>query len=437
MALQPLPRMRMARPRMGGTLGQIAPVDLNSPSNVNASADNDAAAQRQQAWNQAAADQYSQMRQGQNQLNVPAIDNDTNRRLLAKAMGYDPNNSPTMGQLHAKFISLPPDVQAGMHQKFNFPFLNDDDSTGEDLIKNSAAQVQKHVDSALGTAVDAFSKGDLGFDGTTTDANGNKTPTNWYVMRSLPNPNDPTGTAGLPPVRVKQPANPAIVQLMQMAINKGYYPDPITGKLASSNNPPTPSDRMSEDQFQQVLNARGQSDDTDKFQQVLNQRAGITNPTGQQAQVAQFPSQYNQPSAPLGDSTTLPSQLTPASTAALAARSSLLGKLGSTSGFTDALDQDDPNSLISNAKDAIGQTYGTDLGNRTKSAYDYVSSFLSGQGTPQGSISPMANVIPQTPLGPTDNSNALQSALYTYRQNQQPQQPNDSGIDLSSVLMGP
>lgn len=431
MALQPLPRMRMARPRMGGTLGQIAPVDLNSPNNVNASADNDAAAQRQQAWNTAAAAQYQQMKQQQSAVDVGNINNEANRQALAKGFGYSPDNAPTFGQLYSQFLSQPKPIQVGMYKKGFAPFLNDDEDSGVKDIQQVSDKLDAIHQQHTSDVVQGVIKGDVGYDIDPIS----KQP-NWWVKRSIPNPADPTGKAGLPPIEVHEPANPIVKAYLARAVNSGIMPDPITGKLADTNSLPTPNARMSEDQFQQVLNARaGQPDATDKFQAILDQRAGINQP---QSQVAQFPPQYNQPSAPQGDSSTLPSQLTPASTAALAARSGLLGKLGSTGGFTDALDLSDPNSLLSNAKDAIGQTYGTDLINKGKSAYDYVSAFLSGQGNPQGSIAPATDVIPQTPLSsPQFLQSPRDNALAAMRAKQQPQQDdNNSNVDLSSIILG-
>lgn len=399
MQLQTTPRLKQQRSmRMGAPLGQI-----QAQSNVSASADNAAAGNRQQNWNQAAAQQYSQMKQQQNAVDVGTINTEANRQVLAKALGYDPSNSPQFGQLYAKFLSLPKSVQTGIYQKGGAPFLNDENETGMKDLSAVSDKLDALHTQHTSDVVQGVIKGDVGYD---IDPKTNQP--SWWVKRTIPNPADPSGKAGLPPIEVHEPANPIIKAYLARAVNQGIMPDPVTGKLADTNNPPTPGQRPTEEQFQQTLNQRAnQPDDTDRFQQVLNQRIGQ-----QQGQLASqmdsdIPSEFNQPNSPPSTNLVTQPQLTPASSAALLARSKLSNILGTNSESTAGSD----------ALDALGQTYGHDVPQAIGNAYDYVNTFLGGHpSTPTPDLS--TQPVPATPLSPVDA--ALQAAQMKQQQQIQP-----------------
>lgn len=439
MALQPLPaRRRQPMMRMSQPLGQIA---LSDPS-VNASADNDAAAQRQQDWNTAAAQQYAQQRQAQNTVDVGTINTESNRQILGKALGYDPSNMPQFGQLYAQFLSKSKPIQVGIYKAGGAPFLNDANNTGMKDLSAVSDKLDALHQQHTSDVVQGVIKGDVGYDIDPTT----KQP-NWWVKRTIPNPADPTGKAGLPPIEVHEPANPIIKAYLARAVNQGIMPDPVTGKLADTTNPPTPNQRPTEDQFQQILNQRANApDDTDRFQQVLNQRAGIQPQTPTQPD-SDLPldsniSTYFDNLPPSTNSTTLPTQLTPASTAALALRQKIGNALPSMSGISSMQGMGD---VVNDMGNAIGQTYLRDPSALADKGYDYVKSFLTGQGseqqpTPfsdnQGMLTGInSDYIPKAPLSSVDA--ALAAARAKQQQLMQPDYSNsNSNFDTSSVVLG-
>lgn len=246
------------------TLGQPIPT---------ASADNAAADQRQNAWNNAAAMQYQQLRQqrlgDQTSIDLAKINTEQNRQLLAKAFGYDPKNSPPFGNLYTKYMGLPPDQKANIYKKGLVPWmdLGGEDQSGTDLVVAAAKKTSDHLDEYASHVSSAIQEGKV---------KPHKNPDgsiNWTQIVE-----QPSKTPGLPPEQVEVPAFDATLMYINRAINSGLTPDPKTGKMAAEAPDAAPKPQMTTDQFQQILNVRqGKPDAIDNFQNVLNQRAGISN----------------------------------------------------------------------------------------------------------------------------------------------------------------
>lgn len=238
-----------------------------------ASADNAVADQRQNAWNNAAAMQYQQLRQqrlgDQTSIDLAKINTEQNRQLLAKAFGYDPKNSPPFGNLYTKYMGLPPDQKANIYKKGLVPWmdLGGEDQSGTDLVAAAAKKTSDHLDEYASHVSSAIQEGKV---------KPHKNPDgsiNWTQIVE-----QPSKTPGLPPEQVEVPAFDATLMYINRAINSGLTPDPKTGKMAAEAPDAAPKPQMTTDQFQQILNARqGKPDAVDNFQNVLNQRAGISN----------------------------------------------------------------------------------------------------------------------------------------------------------------
>lgn len=278
--------MATRRPlRYGTTLGAQPP----PPVMVSASSDNDAASARQNAWNTAAAQQATAVQQqrigNQAQGDISNIANDTNRKALANALGYtNMATAPRFDQLYAKFLTLPKSVQLGMYKNGGAPFLDDDQDSGLNLLTNASDKLDKLNQAHTDTVSDRLLKGDMGYD-LVDNGQGGKTA-NFYTLREIDNP-DPQDRLLRPKIQIKEAASPLLMHYVNSAINQGQIPDPVSGKIAESGNPPDQTPKLNTDQFQQILNSRASNQtplDTDRFQQTLDARAAglptSSNPSG-------------------------------------------------------------------------------------------------------------------------------------------------------------
>lgn len=213
---------------------------------INASADNAAADARANAWNTAAANQFQTMRKAQ--LSQGTIDTGTGvetqaaRVALAKALGYDPTNPPPMDQMKARFEGLSPQIQAAIYAKGGAQFIDPDE--GAKMMDDA----RKPVDTSLSAQVGEM--GGLLANGKIKQKVDPKTGKPYLYMLTK----DPNDITGLKP-EIEQPLTPYQQAIFHHGVSTGQLFN--TDNLNNTANPVTdPKARMSEEQFQQVLDQR-------------------------------------------------------------------------------------------------------------------------------------------------------------------------------------
>lgn len=376
---------------------------------MSASADNAAADQRQNAWNTAAASQYQQLRQqqlgDQTTKDSISINNETNRQLLAKALNYPVNNSPSFPQLYAKFTSLPDEQKVGIYKKGLAPWLDygGEDKTGSDLIQHVQDNLQKERSSIQSEITKDLANGKIGFD--EKDEKGNP---KWWRLQDIPSPQGPM----FPNVLAKVPLNPVATHFLGDAVNKGIIPNPETGIMATEAPDAAAKPQMTTDQFQQVLNARqGKPDTIDTFQQVLNQRAGLS-----QAQTIAQAGNYQTPSAQSSFSSVDPARLANAQPEDpfVAAHNYLASpKLGTDLSNTSQAVVTTGNNVM----DAIGAA-GSVVANMVPRFYNAAGRLIFGANSPQ-----IPTITPQSQQPAIDPQTTQQDSIIQALRAQNPDAP--------------
>lgn len=424
--MTPQQQMQMRQrlnPQLGG--GRFMPtMQMQPPQDDPSVPASQQAGQRELAWNRAAAIQNAQMRQG-------AVDNSTTqdntqgittyqRAALAKALGNDPTNPPPIGQLLARFYSQPPEVQAGIYKAGGAPFI--DPESGMKLIEAGTKNRNDAINTRINQIGEDLTKGDIKFD---PPASQGAAPS---FYRYVDDPTLPPGTR-----KIKQPLSPGEMTLMGMGVSRGAFPNPVTGAMASEPGLPNAQPKMSEDDFQQVLNNRANPVPTSSLTPILNlpsNSSGDSNSTmsltpyqyGSNMSLTPYAYGSNMPLTPTAAPS--PSVATPAlPDSAITARNAVGNFVNRNLPTAEDANNAQLGNLVNLPLQGVVNGYNAGI-----SGINWLGRFAGGVGSPQ--IPRIPSVIDDSTLGPND------AAMIANRL-KQPQQDDDDSLNMSTALMGP
>lgn len=222
-------RWAFGNPQLGGTL--------------TASQENDAASKREIAINTQAEASWKARRAMELGANDQTEGSNAAHIALAKALGHDPANAPSMDKLMARFFELPPQVQAGIYAKGGAQFINP--TSGAKLLQNVQGDREKDLDARTNEVGSHLATGKMNYD---LDASGKP---QFYSLQD--DETDPTGMR-----KKKVPANALQLMLIDRGIKKGIIPNPFNpDKNDGAIQQPA---KMSTEEFQGVLDARANAD---------------------------------------------------------------------------------------------------------------------------------------------------------------------------------